>query len=73
MRLVLIGPEKQICDGWADRLARDGLAVFAPSGEASRLESSKAFAKEFMVRNGIPTAEFRAFGGLAEAERFLSR
>ncbi|MDJ0765596.1 MAG: phosphoribosylamine--glycine ligase [Myxococcota bacterium] len=56
--LVVIGPEMPITAGLADRLTEAGLLVFSPSAKAAQLEGSKIFAKEFMVRHGIPTAGF---------------
>jgi phosphoribosylamine---glycine ligase len=63
--LTVVGPELPLALGLADRFRERGLAVFGPSQAAARLESSKAFAKDLMVRHGIPTARFRA---LADAE-----
>jgi phosphoribosylamine--glycine ligase len=59
--LTVVGPELPLALGLADRFRERGLAVFGPSQAAARLESSKAFAKDLMVRHGIPTARFRAF------------
>jgi len=59
--LVVVGPEDPLAAGLADRLRENGVAVFGPSGAAAQLEASKAFAKEFMARHGIPTAAFRVF------------
>jgi phosphoribosylamine--glycine ligase len=56
--LVVIGPEAPLAAGVADRLRLEGVPVVGPSQAAARLESSKVFAKEFMVRHGIPTAGF---------------
>ncbi|CAD5229451.1 unnamed protein product [Bursaphelenchus okinawaensis] len=55
--LIVIGPEKQICEGWEDQLISD-VKVLAPSKKASQLEASKSFAKDFMIRHGIPTARY---------------
>jgi len=52
-----------------DELARRGLAVFGPTREAARLEGSKVFAKEFMARHGIPTADFEVAHDPAEARK----
>ncbi len=60
--LVVVGPEQPLVEGIADRLRGEGIAVFGPSAEAARLEGSKAFAKDFMERHGIPTAGCRVFG-----------
>ena len=65
--LVVIGPEDPLAAGMADRLREAGLAVFGPSQAAARLESSKAFAKEFMRRHRIPTADFAVFDALEAA------
>jgi phosphoribosylamine--glycine ligase len=59
--LVVVGPEDPLAAGLADRLEEAGIAVFGPSRQAARLEASKAFAKEFMARHGIPSADFRVF------------
>jgi phosphoribosylamine--glycine ligase len=54
--LVIVGPEQPLVDGLGDRLRAADLAVFGPSAAAAELEGSKAAAKAFMVRHGIPTA-----------------
>jgi phosphoribosylamine--glycine ligase len=59
--LVVVGPEDPLAAGVSDRLADAGVPVFGPSAEAARLESSKAFAKDFMARHDIPTAGHRVF------------
>ena len=55
--LVLVGPEAPLVAGVADELRHAGVPVFGPSGEAARIEGSKAFAKEIMRAAGVPTAE----------------
>ena len=70
--LTVVGPELPLALGLADRFRERGLAVFGPSQAAARLESSKAFAKDLMVRHGIPTARFRAFAD-ADAARAWCR
>jgi phosphoribosylamine--glycine ligase len=59
--LVVVGPEVPLVMGLADRLGEAGVPVVGPSAAAARLEGSKAFAKEFMARHGIPTASYRTF------------
>jgi phosphoribosylamine--glycine ligase len=61
VRLVVVGPEQPLSEGIADRLREQGVPVFGPSQAAAQLESSKAFAKDFMRRHGIPTAGYRVF------------
>jgi phosphoribosylamine--glycine ligase len=53
--LVVIGPESALAAGTADVLRKAGVRVLGPGREAARLESSKSFAKSFMLRHGIPT------------------
>ncbi len=65
--LTVVGPELPLALGLADELASRGLAVFGPSARAAELEGSKAFAKQFMERHGIPTAPFRLAHDAAEA------
>ena len=56
--MVVIGPEAPLVEGVADVLRESGIKVFGPGKDGARLEGSKAFSKEFMKRNGIPTASF---------------
>jgi phosphoribosylamine--glycine ligase len=65
--LVVIGPEGPLAAGVADQLRAAGVAVFGPSAAAARLEGSKAWAKQFMARHAIPTADFALFEDLAAA------
>ena len=59
--LVVVGPEAPLVAGLPDALRAAGLAVFGPDAAAAQLEGSKAFAKDFMKRHGIPTAGCRVF------------
>src|SRR5690349_10245970 len=56
--LTVIGPELPLTVGVVDELQRRGMPVFGPTQAAAQLESSKSFAKEFMLRHQIPTAHF---------------
>jgi phosphoribosylamine--glycine ligase len=56
--LVVVGPEQPLVDGLVDALRDRGIAAFGPVQAAARLEGSKVFAKEFMVRHGVPTARY---------------
>jgi phosphoribosylamine--glycine ligase/phosphoribosylformylglycinamidine cyclo-ligase len=69
--LVVVGPEIPLALGLADRLAERGIRCFGPGAAAARLESSKAFAKAFMERHGIPAAESRTFSDLDTARSFI--
>ncbi|MBP7513891.1 MAG: phosphoribosylamine--glycine ligase [Flavobacteriales bacterium] len=78
IRIVVVGPEAPLVDGLHDRIAADPklqgvVTVIGPKAEGARLEGSKEFAKEFMLRHNIPTAAFRAFGKgqLKEAVAYL--
>jgi phosphoribosylamine--glycine ligase len=65
--LTVVGPELPLSVGVADRFAEDDRLLFGPTAAAARLESSKAFAKAFMARHGVPTARFRTCESLDEA------
>jgi phosphoribosylamine--glycine ligase len=67
--LTVVGPELPLTLGLADEFARRGLAIFGPRQAAAELEGSKVFAKEFMARHGIPTAEFTIAHDAATARR----
>jgi phosphoribosylamine--glycine ligase len=69
--LVVIGPEAPLVSGVADALRGAGIPVFGPGRDGARLEGSKAFAKSFMKKRGIPTAPFDICRALGECERAL--
>ncbi len=69
--LVIIGPEQPLVDGLADKLRSAGIATLGPSAAAARLEGSKAEAKAFMMRHGIPTAASRTVSDLGAGRRAL--
>ncbi len=71
--LTVVGPESPLCQGIADKIGAKGRAVFGPSAGAARLEGSKAFAKQFMTRHGIPTAGYELFSDPEQAVRHLER
>ncbi len=71
--LTVVGPETPLVLGLADAFRTQGLAVFGPTAAAARLEGSKAFAKDFMARHGIPTAAFRTFHVLPPALAYLEQ
>ena len=59
--LVVIGPEAPLVAGVADAVRAKGIPVFGPGAQGAQLEGSKQFSKDFMARNGIPTADYRVF------------
>jgi phosphoribosylamine--glycine ligase len=59
--LTVVGPESPLAAGIVDVFRSRGLRIFGPTRAAAQLESSKAYAKEFMRRHGIPTAEYATF------------
>jgi len=69
--LTVVGPEAPLAEGLADALRAAGVACFGPSQAAARLESSKAFAKDFMRRHAIPTARHAVFRDLDAAIKHL--
>ncbi len=71
VNLVVVGPEAPLAAGLADALRSDERAVFGPGAVGAQLEADKAFAKDFMRRLAIPTAEGRAFTNLEAARAYL--
>ncbi len=69
--LTVVGPETPLAGGIVDRFQADGLKIFGPTKAAAEIESSKIFAKEMMVRAGVPTAEFKIFTEAAQAKHYL--
>lgn len=65
--LTVVGPELPLSLGIADRFAEEDRLLLGPTAAAARLESSKAFAKSFMARHGVPTARFRTCEAVDEA------
>jgi len=59
--LVIVGPEAPLVRGIANTLEKEGVRVVGPTAAAARLEGSKSFSKDFMIRHGIPTAKHRTF------------
>ncbi|MBO9710594.1 MAG: phosphoribosylamine--glycine ligase [Caulobacter sp.] len=69
--LVVVGPESALEVGLADKLAEVGVPCFGGSQRAARLETSKAFTKDFCQRHGLPTAAYGVFEDAAAAGAFL--
>jgi phosphoribosylamine--glycine ligase len=70
--LVVVGPESALEAGLTDRLAATGIPCFGPTAKAARLETSKAFTKQFCDRWSIPTAAYGVFEHADEARAFLN-
>ena len=71
--LTVVGPEAVLSQGVVDIFRARGLRIFGPTRAAAQLESSKAFAKDFMQRHAIPTAAYASFTDLAEAHAYIDR
>ena len=71
--LTVVGPEEPLSLGIVDAFEKEGLRIFGPRKKPARLESSKAFAKEFMHDAGIQTAEFAVFSDPQEAKDYVVR
>jgi phosphoribosylamine--glycine ligase len=71
--LTVVGPEAPLAAGIVNVFRQRGLKVFGPTKEAAQLESSKDFAKAFMKRHGIPTAEYETFADAAAAHAYVDR
>ena len=71
--LTVVGPEAPLAKGVVDAFRAEGLAIFGPTKAAAQLESSKAFAKDFMARHGIPTAFYGTFTDASSAHNYVKQ
>jgi phosphoribosylamine---glycine ligase len=71
--LTVVGPEAPLAAGVVDLFRSRGLRIFGPTHAAAQLESSKAFAKDFMQRHGIPTARYAVFDDATPAHAYVDR
>src|SRR5215467_4546761 len=71
--LTIVGPELPLSLGIVDEFIKRQLPIFGPTRLATQIESSKAFAKEFFRRHGIPTPEAAICGSAEEARRAIQR
>ncbi len=67
--LVVVGPEDPLVEGIADKFIKAGIKVIGANQNSAMLEGSKAFAKDFMMKHDIPTAEYREFSDVNEAKK----
>ena len=70
--LTVVGPEAPLAAGIVNVFRDQGLKIFGPTKEAAQLESSKDFAKAFMKRHGIPTAEYQTFSDAKSAHDYVN-
>ena len=70
--LTVVGPEAPLAAGIVDAFQAAGLRIFGPTKQAAQLESSKDFAKQFMVRHGIPTSRYQTFTDIAAAKAYVA-
>ncbi len=71
VNLTIVGPEAPLVIGVVDRFQAEGLAIFGPTQVASQLEGSKAFCKDFLERNSIPTAYYDVFTEVNSAIQYV--
>jgi len=69
--LVVVGPEAPLANGLSDALSAAGVRCFGPRQAAAQIEASKAFAKDFMARHGIPTGRYRTFTDIQSATKHV--
>ena len=70
---TIVGPEAPLAAGIVDFFRAQGLRIFGPTQAAAQLESSKDFAKRFMIRHNIPTAKFQTFTDIAAAHAYINQ
>lgn len=71
--LVIPGPEEPLVKGLRDFLEKEGIKVFGPDSTGALIEGSKAFAKEIMVKAGVPTAKFEVFDDSSKAKAYIEK
>jgi phosphoribosylamine--glycine ligase len=71
IHLTIVGPEAPLSQGVVDAFRQAGLKIFGPTKAAAQLESSKDFAKAFMMRHGIPTAAYETFIDAQKAHDYV--
>jgi len=73
VNLTIVGPEAPLCLGIVDRFSDVGLKCFGPTQAAAQLEGSKAFTKDFLARNNIPTATYGNFTEIKSAKEYVQQ
>lgn len=69
--LTIVGPEQPLVDGVVDAFQLEGLTIFGPSAKAAQLEGSKAFTKDFLARNDIPSGSYQNFTEIEPALAYV--
>ncbi|MEN8264239.1 MAG: phosphoribosylamine--glycine ligase [Nitrospirota bacterium] len=69
--LTVVGPEVPLTDGIVDAFVKEERLIFGPDAVGAQLEGSKIFAKDFMKKYGIPTAEYKVFSSYIHAEEYV--
>ncbi|GAA0788255.1 phosphoribosylamine--glycine ligase [Hathewaya limosa] len=70
--LTIVGPEVPLCQGIVDLFRKEGLKIFGPNKESAQLEGSKVFAKNFMRKYGVKTAEYKVFDNMEKALEYAN-
>ena len=71
--LTVVGPEVPLVNGIVNLFISNGLKIFGPTSKAAQLEGSKLFAKEFMSRHSIPTADYKRFDNADDAFQYVKK
>lgn len=71
--LTIVGPEAPLVEGIVDRFKEKKLKIFGPSKDLALLEGSKVYAKELMIKYGIPTAKGKIFNNYQDAKEYLNK
>ncbi len=73
IEFTIVGPEAPLVEGIVDQFESRGMHCFGPRAACAKLEGSKVFTKEFLERHNIPTATYRSFTNVREAESYLDK
>ncbi len=73
INMVIVGPEAPLVAGIVDDCRQAGIKIWGPTSYCAQLEGSKTFAKEFMLKNNIPTASYQGFTDAAKAKQYVSQ
>ena len=69
----MIGPEEYLANGLSDFLIKNKVNTFGPSKKASKLESSKSFAKKFLIKHKIPTPDYKHLHHSQKQKNFIKK